>query len=427
MTTSLAGAVTTHRLDNGMALVAAPDPSATTVAMSITWRAGFVDDPDGAPGLAHLIEHLMFQGTRRHGRQDYYRAYFGSGGCTNAYTRTGHTTYHAEFPVQLLPTALELEADRFGDFAPTREAVEQERALIIREIAETTGARPLGGFPWEQLQAILFADSAHAHNGYVTPPGPFLVLPASCQEFVATRYRPEQATIALVGRFDPAEALALAAAGIGQLAYDTAPFRRPHPIPAPARRILVEVPSPARRHALAFGWRLPEPWLIPRRRAALVVLAAIVHGDSPSGLKHRLHDRDVRGVVRADFGMFGDLDELPEAVYLTVQAYHGPTQRETVHEAMQDTVETLARRPPPAEVRATAARLANQRRRVLADPLNRAQQLAEHHTLWSSARRPWTVLSELAATDADAVADVAGWLAGTDHAEAATRLAGADQ
>ena len=97
-----------------MALVAAPDPSATTVAMSITWRAGFVDDPDGAPGLAHLIEHLMFQGTRRHGRQDYYRAYFGSGGCTNAYTRTGHTTYHAEFPVQLLPTALELEADRFG-------------------------------------------------------------------------------------------------------------------------------------------------------------------------------------------------------------------------------------------------------------------------------------------------------------------------
>ncbi|HJT02130.1 MAG TPA: insulinase family protein, partial [Pseudonocardiaceae bacterium] len=156
MTARPSGTITTHRLDNGMTLVAAPDPAATTVAMSITWRVGFVDDPDSSPGLAHLIEHLMFQGTRRHARQDYYRTYFGSGGCTNAYTRTGHTTYHAEFPAQLLPAALELEADRFGDFAPSRQAVAQECALIAREIAETTGARPLGSFPWEQVQATLF-------------------------------------------------------------------------------------------------------------------------------------------------------------------------------------------------------------------------------------------------------------------------------
>lgn len=427
MTAATSGTITTHRMDNGMTLVAAPDPAATTVAMSITWRVGFVDDPDGSPGLAHLIEHLMFQGTRRHARQDYYQTYFGSGGCTNAYTRTGHTTYHAEFPAQLLPAALELEADRFGDFTPTRQAVAQECALIAREIAETTGARPLGSFPWEQVQDTLFADTAHSHNGYVAP-APSSVPPASCREFVASRYRPEQATIALVGRLDPSEALEVATHSVGRLGSGGAsPWRRPPPIALPARRVFVDPPGAGQWHATAFGWRLPAPWLTPQRRAAFAVLAAVLHGDGPSGLPRRLHHRGVRGVVRADFGMFGELDELPEGAYLTVQAYHGPTQRETVREALQATVETLVSRPAAAEVRTAATRLVNQRRRALADPLNLAQLLAEHRTLWADAHRPWALLGELTATHAGAVADAARWLAGTDRAEVATRIPGVDR
>ncbi len=425
MTAEGTGTITTHLLDNGMSFVAAPDPTATTVAMSITWRVGFADDPDGMPGLAHLVEHLMFQGTRRHSRQDYYRTYFGSGGCTNAYTRTGHTTYHAEFPAQLLPAAIELEADRFGDFAPTRQAVAQEATLITREIAETTGARPLGGFPWEQVQATLFADTAHSHNGYVAPPGPSSALPAACREFVASRYRPEHATIALVGRLDPDKALELVGLGVGRLAPASEPaWRRPCPVGGTAGRVVVDAPGAGQWHATAFGWRIPESWLIPRRGAALAVLAALVHGDGSSGLPRRLRACGIRGVVRADFGMFGNLDELVEAAYLTIQAYHGPTQRQTVREAVQATLETLASHPPATEVRTTAARLVNQRRRALADPLDLAKLLAEQRTLWLDAQRPWAVLGELTATDAAAVAAAARWLANTDRAEVGTRILG---
>jgi predicted Zn-dependent peptidase len=289
--------------------------------------------------------------------------------------------------------------------------------------AETTGARPLGSFPWEQVQATLFTDTAHAHNGYVAPPELSSIPTTSCQEFVASRYRPEHATIALVGRLDPSKALELAAGGIGRLAPGAAsPWRRPRPVAGAARRVVVDTPAAGQWHATALGWRLPKSWLIPRRRAAFAVLAALVHGDGSSSLLRRLHDRGIRGVVRADFGMFGNLDELPEGAYLTIQAYHGPTQRDTVREALQATVETLASQPPAAEVRTAAARLVNQRRRAWADPLNLAKLLAEQRTLWSDAQLPWVVLRELTAADADAVAAAARWLASTDCAEVATRI-----
>jgi predicted Zn-dependent peptidase len=413
--------VLTRTLDNGMTAVLAPTAEATTVAMAITWRAGFVDEPDDAPGLAHLVEHLMFQGTERHSRPDYYRAYFGAGGTTNAHTRSGHTTYYAEVPPQQLPTAVELEADRFGGFDPRPEAVAREYRVIEAEIAETTSARPLGDFPWAPIQAMLFADVAHAHNGYVAPAELASVAPDRCRDFVAGRYCPTRATVALVGRFDPESAVDRLAAGLGGLPPSRdGGWRRPDPVPGTRGRTLVAAPGPTRRHAVAFGWRLPETWLTPERRAALVVLAALVDGAGPAGLPHRLGRLGVVDVVRADFGMFGDLHDLPAAAYLTVQAYHGPGRRDAVRGAVGDVLAGLAD-PPEVEVRAAAARAVGRRRRALADPLLRARRLAEQRTLWG---RPPAVLDELAAVDPDAVGEVARWLAARPAVEAAT---GADR
>ena len=52
------------RLRNGLSLVVQPLPEQTRVAVVVSYRAGSRDDPAGKSGLAHLVGHLMFRGSR---------------------------------------------------------------------------------------------------------------------------------------------------------------------------------------------------------------------------------------------------------------------------------------------------------------------------------------------------------------------------
>src|SRR5256714_8381239 len=118
------------RLDNGLEVILAPDPAATSVSYTTWYRVGSRHEnaAAGETGLAHLFEHLMFtqtKGAKEAG--DFDRRMEEVGGNVNAMTSYDYTAYTDDMPPDALPLAITLEADRMVNLALTKKQVETER------------------------------------------------------------------------------------------------------------------------------------------------------------------------------------------------------------------------------------------------------------------------------------------------------------
>ena len=99
-----------HRLDNGLTIIAHYDEATPMVTSNILYKAGSRDEDPEVTGLAHLFEHLMFEGTREVANFDSLVTM--AGGENNAFTNNDLTDYYITLPANNLETALWLESDR---------------------------------------------------------------------------------------------------------------------------------------------------------------------------------------------------------------------------------------------------------------------------------------------------------------------------
>jgi len=137
-------------LDNGLSALLISDPETKAGGAALTVAAGSDQDPDGIPGLAHLLEHMVFSGSERYPARGGFNHYVSrQGGMFNGYVAPDHTSFH--FQVQ--PSGLTEALDRFADFliAPSlaAEDVDQEIQIIEHEFE---GAR--GSQGWEEMSVF---------------------------------------------------------------------------------------------------------------------------------------------------------------------------------------------------------------------------------------------------------------------------------
>src|SRR5258706_612433 len=104
-------------LPNGLRLIVKEDHRAPTVVHQVWYRAGSMDEAPGTTGVAHVLEHMMFKGTRRFGPGEFSRLVAEAGGRDNAFTSTDFTVYHEQVHRDRLPLAMQLEADRMANLA----------------------------------------------------------------------------------------------------------------------------------------------------------------------------------------------------------------------------------------------------------------------------------------------------------------------
>src|SRR5260221_8166665 len=102
-------------LPNGLRLIVKEDHRAPTVVHQVWYRAGSMDEAPGTTGVAHVLEHMMFKGTRRFGLGEFSRLVAEAGGRDNAFTSTDFTVYHEQVHCDRLPLAMQLEADRMAN------------------------------------------------------------------------------------------------------------------------------------------------------------------------------------------------------------------------------------------------------------------------------------------------------------------------
>ncbi|MDR3087555.1 MAG: insulinase family protein [Azoarcus sp.] len=292
-------------LDNGMKVVVREDRRAPSVVHMVWYRSGSIDEPEGVTGVAHVLEHMMFKGTRKVGPGEFNARIAAVGGRDNAFTSRDYTAYFQQIPSAHLGQIMALEADRMknlvlsdGDFLREMEVIKEERRL-------RTDDRPRA-LVYEQLMAAAFQAHPYHHPiiGWMTDLDTLTAEDA--RAWYKRWYAPNNASLVVVGDVDHEAVFKLARQHYGPLKPARLPARRISNEPAQRGLRSVVVRAPAELPYLAMAWRVPSlrnP-ATDREAYALHMLAEILDGYDGARLNRRLV-REQRIAVSAGAGYDG--------------------------------------------------------------------------------------------------------------------------
>ena len=282
--------IQSHTLGNDLQVILAPAHDFPIVAVTVAYQVGSVNEEPGKSGFAHLFEHLMFQGSANVPRNGHFKMVDAAGGSLNAFTTKERTIYFEALPAHQRKLGLWLEADRMRSLAITQENFDTERSTVKEERRQSYDNRPYGR-AYEELDALAHDDPAYAHSVIGSMADLDRASLADVQAFWSRFYTPSNALLVVVGDFDPAEMIDLAAHY-----FEDIPAR---PRPAPPRRRRGARPTRNRERRLtdalaelpATFMALPVPAATSRDWYAARLLREIL----TSGDSSRLYRRLVKG------------------------------------------------------------------------------------------------------------------------------------
>jgi len=198
----------TYKLPNGLTVIMSIDRTTPTVAVNIWYHVGSKNEAPGRTGFAHLFEHVMFTGSGHvpYGLHD--KLTEGVGGGNNGSTTNDRTNYYETIPSNYLETALWLESDRMGFLLDTLDIAKlnAQRDVVKNERRQSYDNQPYGRVS-EIFSAAMYP-KGHPYSWPVI--GSMTDLSAASEEdvkaFFRIYYAPNNATLAIVGDFDPAQA-----------------------------------------------------------------------------------------------------------------------------------------------------------------------------------------------------------------------------
>src|SRR5262249_27842067 len=195
-----------YKLPNGLRVVLSPDHTAPIVTVAVYYHIGFRIEPRDRTGFAHLFEHMMFQGSENLGKMEFIRLVQQNGGTLNGSTRFDFTNYYEVVPANKLETVLWAEADRMKGLAINEDNLKNQQGVVGNEVKVNVLNRPYGGFPWLDMPQYANTNWYNAHNFYGDIRDIEAATLPDVTQFFKTYYAPNNAALALVGDFDPAEA-----------------------------------------------------------------------------------------------------------------------------------------------------------------------------------------------------------------------------
>ena len=189
-------------LANGTRVLSAVDQSSPTVAIQVWYHVGSKDDPERRSGFAHLFEHIMFKATRNMKSEMMDRLTEDVGGFNNAFTNPDVTVYYEVVPSNYLETLLWAEAERLSGLTVDEPNFKSERSVVQEEFRQGVLAPPYG-----MLEYLIEQQSFTVHPYKRSTIGSIEDLDAATLEnvraFHSTFYRPDNATLVVVGDFEP--------------------------------------------------------------------------------------------------------------------------------------------------------------------------------------------------------------------------------
>lgn len=266
-------------LPNGMKLIVKEDKRAPSVVHMVWYKVGAMDEVDGSSGVAHLLEHMMFKGTKKVGPGEFNKLVAAAGGRDNAFTSQDYTAYFQQVPKEALGRMMTLEADRMANLQVTEAGFSKEIEVVKEERRLRTDDKPRA-LVIEQLMATAF--QAHPYRrpiiGWMSDLDHMTARDA--REWYRRWYVPNNATLVVVGDVDHKAVLKEAERTYGQVKSRPLPVRKPLVEPAQTGPRRTVVKAPAELPYVALAWRAPTLRDVKGDDDyyALQVLAAVLDG-----------------------------------------------------------------------------------------------------------------------------------------------------
>ncbi|MBF6045407.1 peptidase M16 [Streptomyces sp. NRRL B-1677] len=386
---------TEHRLANGLRVVLSEDHLTPVAAVCLWYDVGSRHEVKGRTGLAHLFEHLMFQGSAQVKGNGHFELVQGAGGSLNGTTSFERTNYFETMPAHQLELALWLEADRMGSLltALDDESMENQRDVVKNERRQRYDNVPYGT-AFERLTAMVFPDGHPYHH---TPIGSMADLDAASLEdaraFFRTYYAPGNAVLSVVGDIDPEQTLAWIEKYFGSIpAHDGKQPPRDGSLPVTIGeelRQVVREEVPAR--AMMAAYRLPQDG---SREADAADLAVTVLGGGESSRLHNRLVRHDRTAVAAGFGLLR-LAGAPSLGWLDVKASGGAEVADIEAAVDEELARFAAEGPTPAEMERAQAQLEREWLDRLATVSGRADELCRFAVLFGDPQLALTAVQRV--------------------------------
>jgi zinc protease len=300
---------TDRSLENGLRVLSVADHSSPTVAVQVWYHVGSKDDPPNRSGFAHLFEHIMFKSTKNMKSEMMDRLTEDVGGFNNAFTQDDVTVYYEVVPSNYLETLIWAEADRLSGLNVDEANFKSEREVVKEEYRQSVLAPPYGKFEY-----LLQQKSFVAHPYKRPTIGSIEDLDAASlhdvQEFHSTYYRPDNATLVVVGDFDPKQLDAWVDKYFGGIAKPSLPLPRVT-VKEPPRESESRVTEYGSNDLPAVGLTYLTPRESDPDSKALEVADAILSSGESSRLYHSLvytqqlaAEVDANSETREDLSLF---------------------------------------------------------------------------------------------------------------------------
>ncbi|HKY22717.1 MAG TPA: pitrilysin family protein [Vicinamibacterales bacterium] len=228
-------------LPNGLTIVLSPDHSTPIVQVELWYHVGSKDEKAGRTGFAHLFEHMMFKGSKNVEPEEHASILASVGGLSNAYTNDDATVFWQTVPSQYLPLALWMEADRMATLRIDKATFENEREVVKEERRLRVDNQPFGRLS-EILYDNFYTVSPYKHTTIGSMKDLDSASVEDVRDFHRSFYVPENATIAIVGDFDMAQAKELVTRYFGRVPKSGRVIPREYPREKPStaeRRVIV--------------------------------------------------------------------------------------------------------------------------------------------------------------------------------------------
>ena len=281
------------KLSNGLKIIVREDHRSPVVVSQVWYRAGSLDEVNGKTGVAHVLEHMMFKGTKKIKAGEFSRLIAKAGGKENAFTGADYTCYFQQLEKSNLELSFKLEADRMQNLNLSKDEFDKEIKVVMEERRWRTEDKPTSQVK-EQFESTVFKSHPYSRPvvGWMNDLENMTVEDA--REWYKNWYTPNNATLVVVGDIYAKDVLNLAKKYFEKIPARKIPERKPQVEPKQNGERRSYIKAPSELSYLLMGY--PVPTLNDRNGSdsnswepyALEVLSNILAGNSSSRLNQNI-------------------------------------------------------------------------------------------------------------------------------------------
>ncbi len=324
-------------LPNGLKVILLENHKAPLITFQVWYRVGSRNEEWGRTGLSHMLEHMMFKGTKKVGPEEFSRIIQENGGNDNAFTSRDNTAYFENLSADRVQVAIDLESDRMQNLMLREEDFRTERMVVMEERRLRTEDNPQAVLQ-EQVEATAFQAQPYHWPiiGWMEDIARFTL--GDLKAYYKTYYNPINAFLVVVGDFKKEELLPRIEKAFGSYPKGIAPNqeRDKDPPQIGERRIFVK--KEAQLPFLVMGYHVPN--LREQDSYVLEVIATILSGGKSSRFYQSLV-REKRLVLSAD-AEHSLLSRDPSLFYISADLLPGKEVAE-VERAFDQEIDRLQR------------------------------------------------------------------------------------